>query len=88
MLIYLSIYPPFLLRSFNVSVSQGMYTFHSHLTPNLSFPWAWMVFLNSWSVSVVSYYVSASGDSMNGELNLWRMSIHSLSVNELLEYRR
>ena len=42
-----------------------------------------MVSLNSWSASV-AYYVGVSGHSLGGELHLLRMSVHSLSVSELL----
>ena len=49
-----------------------------------------MLSLNSWRVSAIPYYVSVSRDSLSGELHLWRLSVHSLSVSvsELLEYRR
>ena len=46
--------------------------------------------MNSWRVSAVPYYVSVSRDSLSGELHSWRLSVYSLSVSvsELLEYRR
>jgi hypothetical protein len=37
---------------------------------------------------VALYYVSVSGRSLSGELHSLRTSAHSLSVNELFEYRR
>jgi hypothetical protein len=70
---------------------------HSHSMSawrfNLSFSRVPLLFLNSWRVSFVPYYVTThplqlfknSTDAHAGKL---RLNLHSLSVSELLEYRR
>jgi hypothetical protein len=50
-----------------------------------------MLFLNSWRVSVVHYYMCLLTIQLfKGSIDTWeklRLNLHSLSVSELLEYR-
>jgi hypothetical protein len=61
---------------------------------NLSFSWVSMLFLKSWRVSVVPYYVNAHPPAIQKQHWLTqeklRLNLHSLSVSvsELLEYGR
>jgi hypothetical protein len=61
---------------------------------NLSFSWVSMLFLNSWMVSVVPYYVTNHPPAnqkqhlQSREAQIEVLNLHSLSVSELLEYGR
>jgi hypothetical protein len=50
-----------------------------------------MLFLNSWRVSVVPYYVTTHSPAIQNSIDTQgklRLNLHSLSVSELLKYRR
>jgi hypothetical protein len=86
----LASYPPYvhIICTDECTVAQGRYNFHSHFTPNLSFPW--VLFLNSWSVSAVSAYYSMwewVADLLWVALAYGGQAFCSLSVSALLEYR-
>ncbi len=88
--VYLAIDPPYFMLLILVSVGQGRYTFHSHLTHDFTFPCRWVMFLNTWSVRVALHSVSSRSHSLSDSSRLFRMMCNSLSVSvsKLLEYKR